>query len=167
MLPSARKASTKVPVLTPLVEQKEATHEVMDELLLADSYALVLLDDTTLGLVVDGCLLAEYSQTSTYTKGSFAGRTRLEAAVRQAQRANNLVRSFVRASQGSPKIHPSVDEEPAPIVQPIEDPGIERFIGQISDATSAERANMRDKRPHRDLLGMIPEPQREVVEGND
>lgn len=156
--------------------QEAASVELFDELLTTEDHDVVLLDRDTLGLLVDSELRAEYKQTTIYVKGSFAAKARMEKAARYAARAANDALGYERASKGTRAVHRSVDpkpatEEPEVFNEVGELSAIEAFIGPVSDATPAERANLRDKRPAgRDLLGMIPEPSviaREVVEGNE
>lgn len=162
---------TVVPDLVDLEVKEAAGVALFNELLeQGHTHDVVLLDADTVGLMVDGQLRATYRQEATYQPGSVVANARLQRAAREAAAAENLARGFARGAGAVPGgvAAQSTEGEAPPLNDEGELSGIEKFIGQVSDATSAERATMRDRRPEgRELirLGDDAQPARVVVEG--
>lgn len=165
--PEQSTAPAPLPDLPMKVEDPNV--DLFAELVSAGDHDVVLLDHHTVGLVVDGELRATYVREAVYGRGSALGKARLAKAAREAAALERTALGYGRTTRSAVAVRRSVESEPAEgIIQEVEAKGIESFIGPILDATSAERANIRDRRPvGRDLLGMIPEPERVIVDGNE
>jgi hypothetical protein len=166
--PSKVSDITPTPALTMQVE--DANVDLFAELLSAGTHDVVLLDNHTIGLVVDGELRATYIKESVYRKGSVLGQARLEKAAREAAELERVALGFGRTTGSAGAVPASVDEKPAEKKDATS--GIEKFIGPSLHATEAELAAVghipkANSQFQEDLEVPVIRPDREVVEGND